>query len=63
MNSNSLTFVVHDKTYFTIILHCPDNIIHACDFSSLNLTLNNKIITIGKSIIDDYAQVLKNNWH
>ncbi len=59
MNLDVLTFFINDQERFVILLDCPDNIIHSCNFSNLNLFVNDKQIIIGKSIVDDYAQELK----
>ncbi|MBP6869621.1 hypothetical protein KBC04_01960 [Candidatus Babeliales bacterium] len=56
---NTLTFIINEQEKFTMNLDCPENIIHSCNFSNLVLIINNETITIGKSIIDDYAQILK----
>lgn len=59
MNLDLLTFIINNQECFMILLDCPDNIIHSCNFSKLNLTINNNNIIIGKSIVDDFAQELK----
>jgi len=59
MNLDLLTFFINNQECFVIQLDCPDNIIHSCNFSKISLKINHDNIIIGKSIIDDYAEVLK----
>ncbi|MBV8660764.1 MAG: hypothetical protein JO129_01290 [Candidatus Dependentiae bacterium] len=55
-----LSFIINNHEKFIINIDCPDNIIHSCNFSKIDLVIKNDHIIIGKSIVDDYAQVLKN---
>lgn len=60
MKLDLLTFQINnDKEKFVINLNCPENIIHACDFSYINLIINDKSVIIGKSIVSDFTEELK----
>lgn len=59
MGAGLLKFFIDQQEYFEIVLDCPKNIIHSCNFSLLSLMIDNRSVIIGKSIIDDYVQVLK----
>ena len=55
-----LTFTLNHHEKFIIKIDNSDDIIHCCYQSEVILFLNNKKIIIGKSIIADFAQELKN---
>lgn len=59
MNLDTLTFIINNHEKFIINLNYPHDIIHCCYQSHVSLFLNNKDVTIGKSIIADFAERLK----
>jgi len=60
MNINILTFALNNHEKFIINLDKLDDIIHCCYLSNVSLFINKEEIIIGKSIIIDLIEGLKN---
>src|SRR3989339_807886 len=59
MNLNMLTFTINSHEKFVIHIWSPDDIIHCCYQSYVSLFIDDKEVIIGKSIIADFADMLK----